>query len=74
MTHLPHGNYPSKNVEVRKEKENATPTGTSKELVDWVGDDPERAQRILDQENASDKPRKTVVEAMEKLLDDSSSA
>jgi hypothetical protein len=74
MTYNPHGNYPSKNVERREQKANETPTGTSKELIDWVGEDPERAQRILDQENASDKPRKTVVEAMEKLLDDTSSA
>lgn len=68
MTHLPHGNYPSKNVEKRKVEENQTPTGTTKEILEWVGDDPERAQRALDAELASDKPRKTLVEPLEELI------
>lgn len=72
MTHLPHGNYPSKNVKVREEKEKETPTGTPKEILAWVGDDTERAQRALDQEKASAKPRKTLVEPLEKLLNDTS--
>lgn len=72
MSYLPHGNYPSKQIEIRKVEGNKTPTGTSKELLDWVGDDPDRARRVLDQENATDKPRKTLVEPLENLLDDSS--
>lgn len=66
------GNFPSKQIELRIIEENKTPTGTSKELLAWVGTDPERAQRVLDQENATDKPRKTLVEPLEKLLNESS--
>lgn len=64
----PGGNFPSKQIEIRKIKENQTPTGTPKELLEWVGNDKERAKRILDQEKASDRPRKTVVEPLEKLI------
>lgn len=66
----PFGNYPSKNIEKRAAEANKTPRGTTKEILGWVGEDLERAQRALDQENAEEKPRKTVVKALEDLLND----
>jgi hypothetical protein len=44
------------------------PKGTTSELLSWVGDDKERAQRALDAENATDKPRKGLVEELEEIL------
>lgn len=34
----------------------------------WIGDNPELAQMILDIEQASDEPRKTVVEHCQRVL------
>lgn len=48
--------------------EEEVPKGTVKELEEWVGDDKERAQRVLDAENADNEPRKSLVKAMEDLL------
>lgn len=70
MTYNPFGNYPSKNIAKREAEANKTPQGTTKEILEWVGNDLERAQRALDQENADEKPRKTVVKALEDLLND----
>lgn len=41
------------------------PQGTSAEIMAWVGDDKDRAQRALDAENANDRPRKTLVSQLE---------
>lgn len=46
------------------------PKGTSSELLAWVGGDKERAQRALDAENATSKPRKGLVEELEELVKD----
>jgi hypothetical protein len=43
------------------------PSGTAATVLDWVGDDPERAVRALDVENAADRPRTTLVAALEAL-------
>lgn len=42
----------------------AVPTGTTPEVLTWVGDDPERAQKALDAELENDKPRKGLVEQL----------
>jgi hypothetical protein len=44
------------------------PDGTINEVLDWVGIDLDRAQRALDKENEG-KPRKTLVAALESLLE-----
>ena len=44
------------------------PRGTSREVLEWVGEDPERAQFALDRENAGDEPRKTLIDKLEKLV------
>ncbi|MFB6977692.1 hypothetical protein [Streptomyces scopuliridis] len=36
-------------------------------VADWVGDDPERAKEALAAEQAKDKPRSTLVKALEKV-------
>lgn len=52
-----------------KEPEKPTaPTGTSREILAWVGDDKERAQLALDAELAADRPRKGLVDDLEKLV------
>lgn len=40
---------------------------TAKEVLAWVGDDPERAAEALDAEQAKDSPRSTLVKQLEKL-------
>ena len=49
-------------------EEPAVPNGSSTEILDWVGEDKERAKLALDKENA-DKQRSTLVKALEKILD-----
>lgn len=44
------------------------PEGTTAEIMDWVGDDADRAQRALDAENENDKPRKTLVSQLENMI------
>lgn len=42
---------------------------TAADVLDWVGDDPERAAEALAAEQAKDKPRSTLVKQLEKLAD-----
>jgi hypothetical protein len=44
-------------------------SGTSREVLNWVGDDKERAQRALDKEQASDKPRSTLIRELNEVLE-----
>lgn len=50
------------------ESTDPVPEGSVDEIVEWVGDDRERAQRALDVEQASERPRKTAVAAFEAVL------
>lgn len=43
------------------------PQGTAAEVLDWVGDDPARAQAALDAENAQPTPRTTLVSRLETI-------
>lgn len=45
-----------------------TINATIAQLMEWVGDDPERAQQILDAENAKAEPRSTLVSQLEDLI------
>jgi hypothetical protein len=40
---------------------------TAKEVLAWVGDDPDRADEALAAEQAKDSPRSTLVKQLEKL-------
>lgn len=44
------------------------PDGNISELKDWVGDDKDRAQLVLDDENSQDNPRKTLVKHLEEVI------
>lgn len=43
--------------------------GTAAGVLAWVGEDPERAKVALAAEEAKDKPRSTLVKALEKLAE-----
>lgn len=43
------------------------PDGNAKEVLDWVGEDRDRAGAALVAETARDKPRSTLVAALEKV-------
>ena len=45
-------------------------TANAQEVVDWVGDDKDRAAAALQAENTRDEPRKKLSERLEKLLAD----
>lgn len=45
----------------------AVPTGTADQVLEWVGEDRERAARALAAEQARSSPRKTVVARLEAL-------
>lgn len=49
--------------------ENEVPSGSAKEVLDWVGDDEARAQEALDAEQAKDHPRKGLTSDLQDLLD-----
>lgn len=44
------------------------PKGTRAEVLDWVGNDKERAQLALAAENETGEPRKTLVAELNELL------
>lgn len=48
---------------------NEPPDGTSTEVKEWVGDDPQRAQAALDKEQANEKPRSTLTEDLQEIVD-----
>jgi hypothetical protein len=43
------------------------PEGTAAQILEWVGDNPDRAERALAVESARDKPRSVLTAALEKL-------
>lgn len=45
---------------------NDVPRGTAKEVLKWAGSDHERIQRALDKENASNDPRRSLIEDLER--------
>jgi hypothetical protein len=44
------------------------PDGSTAEILQWVGDDHDRAQRALDKEQADDRPRTGLVGGLNKIL------
>lgn len=49
----------------------AVPSGSVADVLEWVGDDLERAQQALDAEQERDTPRRTLVEPLTEMLDGS---
>lgn len=50
--------------------ETTVPVGTVGELLEWVGDDKDRARRALAQENSEDKPRKSLAAQLQEVIDE----
>ena len=50
------------------------PSGSTKEVLQWVGDDKDKARRALEKEEAHEQPRKGLVRELNEVLekDDSS--
>ncbi len=48
--------------------------GTAKEVLAWVGDDPDRAAEALAAEQEKESPRSTLVKQLEKLAESDESA
>jgi len=44
------------------------PTGTTAEILKWVGDDKDRAQAALDEEQKADRPRSGLTGELEQML------
>lgn len=51
------------------QSESAVPQGTVAELLEWVDDDPERAQAALDAELETDQPRTTLLHELQDIID-----
>jgi hypothetical protein len=52
----------------------AVPDGTVPEVLEWVGASPERAYAALVVETERDKPRKTLTDALQSILDTANAA
>jgi hypothetical protein len=50
------------------------PEGTAEEVVDWVDGDVAKAKKALAVEQKDESPRKTVVEPLQKIIDDDKEA
>ena len=48
--------------------------GKVKDRIAWIGDDPTRAQAVLDDENAARSPRKSVIDAATAILAEAAAA
>lgn len=53
-------------VEV-EETEEEYPTNV-KDIIEWVGEDQDRAQLVYDEESGKESPRKTLISALEDVL------
>jgi hypothetical protein len=47
----------------------AVPAGTVPEVMTWVGEDPVRAQKALDEEKKNDRPRKGLVSSLTEMVE-----
>ena len=59
-------------VENENTETESVPTGSTKEVLDWVGDDKDRARLALDEEESKGKDgRKGLKNELHKILDES---
>jgi hypothetical protein len=63
----PDAGEPEKPQEPQQEE---VKSGTSREVLGWVGDDKDRARRALEKEQASDKPRSTLIRELNEVLEE----
>lgn len=52
-----------------KNEEPEVKTGTTKEVLEWVGDDKERARLALEHEEKDSSPRKGLVRELNEILE-----
>ena len=58
------------NTESEAPKGDQVPTdvNTIKELLEWVGDDQDKAILVLENEESAEKPRTTLIEKLEEII------
>lgn len=52
-----------------EESHEEVPDGTSREVLNWVGEDKQRAQAALAKEQANERPRSGLTEDLQKIVD-----
>lgn len=74
MTYDPFGGYTSKYKQDRDDETeiDAVPAGTAKEILEWAEGSEDRASRALEIEQSNERPRKTLVDALKKIVDEHS--
>jgi len=58
----------SKVEEVTAKSEIPENVNTIKEIIEWVGEDQDKAILVLENEESSDKPRTTLIERLEEII------
>lgn len=58
----------SKVEEVVAKNEIPENVNTIKEIIEWVGEDQDKAILVLENEESSDKPRTTLIERLEEII------
>lgn len=58
----------------KQQDSNQVPEGTTAEVLDWVGDDVNKAKKALAAEKKNDDPRVTLTEPLEKIIEDDKQA
>jgi hypothetical protein len=53
----------------QQQASNEPPDGTSAEVMEWVGDDPQKAQAALDKEQSHERPRSGLSEDLQEVID-----
>jgi len=57
-------------VDEDEDEDEEVPAGTTAEILQWVGGDPDRAQRALDAEQSHSSPRHGLTGELNKILSD----
>ena len=65
---------PKQEAPKQEQSPNKVPDGTVDEVTSWVGDDAGKARKALSAEKKSDDPRSTLIEALEKVIEDDKAA
>jgi hypothetical protein len=65
---FPHQAEPAANEDTDEDNEDKVPTGSSADVLAWVDNDKERAQKALDKESESGSPRKGLTAELKEIL------
>lgn len=61
-------NEVSDNVVAPKKETLPDSVNTIKEILEWVGEDQDKAVLVLENEESSEKPRTTLIEKLEEII------